>query len=174
MSFNWCYIHIIYSHSYSHCTLTTDTASIWPSEEAAMQVKFALSCILFSCNTFRPMGISFSGVRSWAPAERIVVDCGYRNLNEILPFIHLTCGMGEPTAMQERFKLDPSITSLMASGGREKVGGTRRTFTYRLVAFECSVPMEFSATHSYLPWSSSRLLLICKMPGRRKRGREGD
>lgn len=162
---NCCLILFVTLHL--HCTLTMDTASIWPREEAAMQVKFALSCILFNCSTFRPIGMSFSGVRSCAPdsEKRRNVSVKKKLVQFLdLPFVHLTAGIGDPTAIQDRFKLEPNITSLMASGGREKVGGTRRTFTYKLVAFECSVPMEFSATHSYFPWSSSRLLFICRMP----------
>lgn len=68
-----------------------------------------------------------------------------------IPFIHRTLGIGEPTAVQDKFKFEPNITSFMDGGGLENVGGTRRTFTKSTVAFECSVPTEFSATHSYLP-----------------------
>lgn len=36
--------------------------------------------------------------------------------------------------------------------------------TYKLVEWEYSVPTEFSATHSYLPWSFSTLSLIFNDP----------
>lgn len=97
-------------------------------------------------NMFRPTGIWSSAVISK------------------VPFRHLTNGIGDPTATQVRLRLAPSTTSFSASGGRENCGGTRRTFTYSNVGFECSVPIEFSATHSYFPWSSVILLSICKLP----------
>lgn len=53
-----------------------------------MQVKFALSCILFSCSTFRPMGISFSGVRSWAPADRILLRSFQMRLYQMRITLH--------------------------------------------------------------------------------------
>lgn len=98
----------------------------------------------------------------WKPDQ---ISC--RNL----PFIHFTWGIGDPTATHDRFKFAPSITSFRGSGGRENVGGTRRTFTYSDVAFECSVPTEFSATHSYLPWSTSLLFTIWRLPVNRKIGK---
>lgn len=55
-------------------------------------------------------------------------------------------------------------TSYCRSGCRENCGDTRLTFTYNDVDLECSVPTGFSATHSYLPMSSSSLWLICKLP----------
>lgn len=79
-----------------------------------------------------------------------------QQLNEIrikiiLPNFHFTNGIGEPTATQVNVRFAPNITSFNGSGGTENCGGTRRTFTYNDVGFECSVPTEFSATHSYLP-----------------------
>lgn len=104
--------------------------------------------------------------------DKCVQNIDFCKFSPFSPFIHFTCGIGEPTAMQDKFRFAPSITSLMGSGGRENVGGTRRTFTYKFVAFECSVPTEFSATHSYLPWSSSRLFSICRPPKSRQWQRE--
>lgn len=81
-----------------------------------------------------------------------------------IPNFHLTYGIGEPTATQVNVRFAPSITSFNGSGGTENCGGTRRTFTYNDVGFECSVPTEFSATHSYFPWSSVMLLSIWRLP----------
>lgn len=36
------------------------------------------------------------------------------------------------------------------------------------MAVACCVPTEFSATHSYLPWSVSWLSLICNAPENKK------
>lgn len=80
--------------------------------------------------TLRPTGISSSGVMS------------------TLPFFHFTNGIGEPTAMQVKLRLAPRTTSFSDSGGLENCGGTRRTFTYSDVGFECSVPIAFSANAS--------------------------
>ena len=55
------------------------------------------------------MGSSLSGVRSLEPS------------------LHLTNGMGLPTATQVMFKLAPFLTSYFASGLMVKCGGTRRT-----------------------------------------------
>lgn len=63
-----------------------------------------------SISTFLPTGRLSSGVRSKEG-----------------PFFHFTYGIGDPTATQVRFKEAPSITSLTAGGGMEKLGATRRT-----------------------------------------------
>lgn len=63
-----------------------------------------------SINTFLPTGRLSSGVRS-----------------KDGPFFHFTYGIGDPTATQVKFKEAPSITSLTAGGGMEKLGATRRT-----------------------------------------------
>ena len=62
-----------------------------------------------SSSTFFPMGNSLSGVRSLDPS------------------LHLTKGMGLPTATQVMFRLAPFFTSYFASGLMVKCGGTRRT-----------------------------------------------
>ena len=62
-----------------------------------------------SSSTFFPMGSSLSGVRSLDPS------------------LHLTNGIGLPTATQVIFKLAPFLTSYFASGLMVKCGGTRRT-----------------------------------------------
>lgn len=63
-----------------------------------------------SISTFLPTGRLSSGVRS-----------------KDGPFFHFTYGIGDPTATQVRFREAPSITSLTAGGGMEKLGATRRT-----------------------------------------------
>lgn len=70
----------------------------------------AVSLMSVSINTFLPTGRLSSGVRS-----------------KDGPFFHFTYGIGDPTATQVRFKEAPSITSLTAGGGMEKLGATRRT-----------------------------------------------
>lgn len=121
-------------------------ASIVPKDDAATHVKFALFWMLVSSSTFLPTGMSSSGVIS------------------SVPDFHFTSGMGEPTATHSKLKFAPSRTSFNGSGNRENVGGTRRSLMYKLVGFECSVPIGFSATHSNLPWSSRMLSTICKLP----------
>lgn len=137
---------IVIINRHSHWTLTMAVASIVPNEDAATHVKFALCWIFVSSRIFLPTGISSSGVISSAPD------------------FHFTNGIGEPTATHSKLKLAPSRTSFSGSGKRENVGGTRRSLIYKLVGFECSVPMGFSATHSNLPWSSRILSTICKLP----------
>lgn len=70
----------------------------------------AVSLMSVSISTFLPTGRLSSGVRSKEG-----------------PFFHFTYGIGDPTATQVRFKEAPSITSLTAGGGMEKLGATRRT-----------------------------------------------
>lgn len=106
--------------------------------------------------------------RQWSRAIAIEKCDGWSQVVG-LPSFHLTYGIGEPTATQVNVRLAPNITSFNGSGGTENCGGTRRTFTYNAVGFECSVPTEFSATHSYFPWSSVMLLSICRLPAIQKR-----
>ena len=70
-----------------------------------------VSTTFLSSKTLRPIGISFSSVSSLAPC------------------LHLTCGIGEPTATHVRLTSAPGCTSTF-SGAIEKCGGTRRTETY--------------------------------------------
>lgn len=121
-------------------------ASIVPSVDDAMHVKLLLCCMLASSSTFLPTGVWSSGVRS------------------VVPVRQRTNGIGEPTATHSRLMLPPSMISLIGSGRRENVGGTRRSFTYNCVGLVCSVPTEFSATHSNLPWSSRTLSTIWRPP----------
>jgi len=81
-----------------------------PMGLTAMQVKFAVSFTSFSSSTFLPMGMLSSGVKS--------IDSA---------FLHLTLGIGEPTATHVKLIEAPSMTSSTFGGGMVKEGATRRT-----------------------------------------------
>lgn len=46
---------------------------------------------------------------------------------KLVPFLHLTVGMGDPNATHFRVRLPPSMTSERAGGGIENCGATLLT-----------------------------------------------